>query len=256
MKTKTFTILVALAAIGLVGYNLGTRLLRAAAFRSFTSTVTITTWTADFPGLSLTTSEDVAVRADGSSVRVQHPNGTWIGNMPVTVRGIFDFSTGRLTVIHPEISATVTTRLGAIAYAAQYQPQYTCPGSRAGQILGFDVELSQATEDLNPAPGPEPHRMTTKTWEAPALGCFILRQEELTEKFTSGAWVMDKLAVTQATTAAYGPVDSYFEIPANYSEMATGDALALQHQMYPNAFPEPKSARVQRLNQIYVANRP
>ncbi len=257
MKTKTFTILAALGTLGAVGYNLGTRLLHADAFRSFTATMTTTTYTADFPGLSLTTSEDVAVRADGSSVRVQYPRGARIGNMPATWRGVFDFSTGRLTVVHPEISATVTTKLGAIQYAVQYQPQYTCPGSEAGQILGFDVQLSQQTETLNPSSGPGPHRMTTKTWAAPALGCFVLRQEELTEKLTSTGWVMDRSVVRQAVQAAYGPVDSYFEIPANYSEMATGDALVLLHQMHPDTYPEePQSARVEQLNKIYYANRP
>jgi hypothetical protein len=228
------------------------------AFRSFTATMTTTTYSADFPTLSLTVSEDVAVRSDGSSVRVQYPlgPGRMVGNTPATWRGVFDFSTGRTTVVHPEISATVTTKLGAIEHAEQYRPQYTCPGSEAGQILGFDVQLSQQTETLSPSPGPGPHRMTTKTWAAPALGCFVLRQERLTEKFTSGTWVMDKSAVRQAVQAAYGPVDSYFEIPANYSEMATGDALVLLHQMYPDAYPEPKPDRVQRLNEIYNANRP
>ena len=67
---------------------------------------------------------------------------------------------------------------------------------------------------------------------------------------------MDKSVVRQAVQAAYGPVDSYFEIPANYSEMATGDALVLLHQMHPDAYPEPKPDRVQRLNEIYNANRP
>ena len=224
------------------------------AFRSFTATMATTTYTADFPGLSLTIGEDVAVRADGSSVRIAYPRS--VGNTPVTWRGVFDFSTGRATVVHPEISATVTTKLGAIEHAEQYRPQYTCPGSEAGQILGFDVQLSQQTETLNPSPGPGPHRQTTTTWEAPALGCFVLRQERLTEKFTSGTWVMDKSVVRQAVKAAYGPVDSYFEIPANYSEMATGDALVLLHQMYPDVYPEPKPARVQRLNEIYNANRP
>jgi hypothetical protein len=257
MKTKTLTILAALGTLGVVGYNHGTRALHAAALRSFTATVTHTTYTADFPGLSLTIGEDVAVREDGSSVRIQYPREARFGNKPVTWRGISDFSTGRLTVVHPEISATVTTKLGAIEYAVQYQPQNTCAGINAGQILEFDVQLSERTESLNPSPGPEPHRMTEKTWAAPALGCFVLRSENLIEKLTSGAWVMDKLAVTQAVKAAYGPVDSYFEIPANYTEMATGDALVRLHQVDPDAYPsEPESARVQQLNKMYFAHRP
>jgi hypothetical protein len=258
MKTKTLTILAALGVLGVVGYSLGTRLLHASAFRSFTATMTTTTYSADFPTLSLTIAEDVAVRTDGSSVRIQYPHGTrMIDGMPATWRGVFDFSTGRLTVVHPEISATVTTKLGAIEHAVQYQPQYTCPGSGAGEILGFDVQLSQKTENLIPSPGPEPHRETTKTWAAPALGCFVLRQEELTEKLISTGWVMDKSVVRQAVKAAYEPVDSYFEIPANYSEMATGDALVLLHQMHPDTYPsEPQSARVQQLNKLYIANRP
>jgi hypothetical protein len=227
------------------------------AFRSFTATIT-TTYSADFPSLSLTVSEDVAVRSDGSSVRVQYPlgPGRMVGNAPATWRGVFDFSTGRFTVIHPEIKATVTTKLGALEYAEQYRPQYNCPGREAAEILGFDVQLSQKTEDLIPSPAAGPHRMTTKTWAAPALGCFVLREEQLTEKLTSGAWATERLLVRQAVKAAYGPVDSYFEIPANYSEMATGDAFVLIHQMYPDAYPEPKPGRVQRLNEIYNANRP
>ena len=257
MKTKTLAILAILGTISVVGYSLGTRLLHAAAFRSFTATMTTTTYSADFPTLSLTISEDVAVRADGSNVRIQYPHGDrMIGNVPATWRGVFDFSTGRLTVVHPEISAVVTTKLGAIEHAVQYRPQYTCPGSAAGEILGFDVQLSQKTEDLIPSPGPDPHRMTTKAWAAPSLGCFVLREEELTERLTAGAWVMDKSVVIQAVKAAYGPVDNYFEIPANYSEMATGDALALLHRMYPDVYSEPNPARVQRLNEIYIANRP
>ena len=155
MKTKTFVILAVLGTITVIGYNLGTRLLHAAAFHSFTATMITTTYSADFPTLSLTVTEDDAVRADGSSVRIQYPlGGRMIDNTPATWRGVFDFSTGRLTVVHPEISATVTTKLGAIEHAVQYHPQYTCPGSDAGQILGFDVQLSQKTEDLIPSPGP------------------------------------------------------------------------------------------------------
>ena len=72
------------------------------AFRSFIATMTTTTYSADFPTLSLTVSEDVAVRSDGSSVRVQYPlgPGRMVGNTPATWRGVFDFSTGRLTVVH------------------------------------------------------------------------------------------------------------------------------------------------------------
>jgi hypothetical protein len=263
MKTKTLIILAAIAVLGIAGFNLRTKLLHAAAFRSFVATESISTWTVDFPQEALTSSEEVAVREDGSSVRIQPL--TSLGsqkNGPLFLRGIYDFKKMRLTVVHPEIKSIVSTRLGAIEVSREYKPAYSCetdvPANQAvtrgksdGQILGFDVDMSEVLIKDYPPPGPEPHQMTIKTWMAPALGCFVLREESHEDKLVSGNWIRDKWAVVQVSAVTYKPVDSYFEIPSDYVERATGDAAALRTQIYPTIYPPPSPDRVQKLNDIY-----
>jgi hypothetical protein len=253
-----------LAFVLVVGFALNTlpvKLAHASAFQSFLVNVTVSTWQSD---LSEPSSESVqyAVRQDGSWVLIfaDPPNSR------NTRRHITDFQTGLHVTVTSEVQAITTRRLStnhkrygpATDCSETFRGQVISRGTPAGQILGFDVDMTEMKDDHIPpgAWGPGPHRSDFKTWMAPALGCFVLRKEMLTDKQLSSGWVKDWNQVEQALAVQFIPVEQYFIVPPSYAETARGDLMVKLHESSPSLHPLPDAAKIEKFNAEYYADRP
>jgi hypothetical protein len=261
VRTKHFALLAFLLAVGLAFNTLHVKLAHASAFRSFLVTVTESTFESDSPG-PVPVTVQWAVRADGSYAYVL-PNPT---NSPSPTREVTDFQTGLDVRVTPEVQAITTTKLSKLA--KRYGPATDCsetfmghvvsPAAPAGQILGFDVDMTDMKDNDIPAGawGPMPKRTETKTWMAPALGCFVLRKEWHTDKLLSSGWVKDWINVEQAVAVSFVLVDQYFYVPPTYTEMSLVDVLVKLHESSPSLHPLPTAAEIQMFNASYYKNRP
>jgi hypothetical protein len=96
-----------------------------------------------------------------------------------------------------------------------------CQGTPDGQIEGFDVYRTEHLVGENPSnPG---ETTTEKRWAAPKLGCYVLRDEELT-KDKDGKFV--GLILRALSNIVIGEPDpSYFDtsLPKGYSQVLTDD---------------------------------
>jgi hypothetical protein len=150
VRIKHFALLAFLLAVGLALNTLHAKLAHASAFRSFLVTVTVSTLQFDLPGPDPVTVQ-WAVREDGSYAYIL-PNPT---NSSNPTREVTDFQTGLNVRVTPEVQAISTTKLSKLA--KRYGPATDCSetfmgqvisrGTPAGQILGFDVDMTEEKDD-------------------------------------------------------------------------------------------------------------
>jgi hypothetical protein len=96
-----------------------------------------------------------------------------------------------------------------------------CEGTPDGQIEGFDVNRTEPKFGEDPTnPG---GTTTEKRWAAPRLGCFVLRDEELTTD-RDGKFVLSNIR-TLTDVKIGEPDPSYFDtsLPKGYSEVLPDD---------------------------------
>jgi hypothetical protein len=277
ITNRNFTIAVFFVVALLAGLNLHRRLAYAQGFRPFVATVSHTSW-AEYP-YTLGQTSDFFVRQDGSYVEVTPIQAVISRRAPleleavpsaangtVLVRRIFDFSKNSDILVDPVSETTVTTSISSVH--RPYRPAYSCAIDAfdtkatvvkdqvaAGQMLGFDVQLSETTfpvTGLNPAP----HREVINTWMAPALGCFTMRREQRTEMWDGKAWIHDSATVDQTVSVSFKDTSVAFTIPPNYIETSTGDAAALRYLRDPEHFKDWSAEATKNVNDAYFANRP
>jgi hypothetical protein len=118
--------------------------------------------------------------------------------------------------IDPETKMRVTYR-----YYEPVSLNANCQGTPDGQIEGFDVYRTEPVFEKDPAtPG---GTTTEKRWAAPKLGCFVLRDEDLT---TDKDGKLVRLVLRTLSNIVIGEPDpSYFDtsLPKGYSEFLPDD---------------------------------
>jgi len=261
MKTKHLISLVFFVGLVVAMFaNINRLRASTSALKPFLATETTTSSTAGEPNSTTFDTTQLAVRADGSYVRIAKPNA---GQLPR--RSIVDFQKGIAVNVLPEIQTVTTNKL---KHQKPFVPAVHCvtdadPTQRVehgrpdGQVLGYPVDKSAFREQIPKGGyGPEEHRSLVTSWAAPSLGCFLMRRETVTEKLTNGTWVADSSVVEQVTSIVPQNVDDYFVVPTGYTEMASGDVRMKLHEMFPATHQVPDPTRIQKMNDSYYANKP
>jgi len=186
------------------------------------------------------------VRSDGSKAEARLQPDPSDVNGTVYLRKIVDRAAAKRLFIDPVSESIVTYALPKNT-ARSVHPTGGCPGERAGQLLGYDVYVSEkkdAGADL---------AITTWHWSAPALDCFPLRTRiEIVQQGNPPS--IQERVVNTVTSA--DPPDWLFDIPTTYIERKPSEVLREQARRYPNMFKEPRPESTSDLDAAYGAQRP
>lgn len=181
---------------------------------AFTAEFVVKTY--DAANRELSSSWDLLARRGDGSVVMMRKN---VNNESAEIRRIWNIRERRSISVDPLTRSLLTSDLSApeIAYLAapgancrEHNPHLKPTGERA-QILGFDtVHLS------GQPPGAD---FRVDRWSAPALNCFVMREELTSPAFRQ---VRSTLEVRLGE-----PDPSLFEIPAGYVERPPSEIMAL-----------------------------
>jgi hypothetical protein len=175
----------------------------------------------DSSGLPWIHAEGLVVREDGSYVHLASITDAK-GEMLFS-HSVFDFRKMTQTYVEPVSESVSTIALQSyMDEQTRIKPQSQC-GKPAGEILGIPVEYREEDEpsESTDTEG-HTHQMhfLTKEWAAPSLGCTALRTEGTMYKSDpkSGNKTCEVNNSWQAVWVEFRPVDSFFEVPAGYTE--------------------------------------
>jgi hypothetical protein len=259
MKLKTFVLIVAFTVAVGVGIMLKSALVKASPLQSVVVTYSQVGWESGLPE-ALVAGFGLAIRSDGSYVRFEQESNPLLPRLPVFAKRIYDFQKGTTTFVDSNIKTTDTTRIDDANNIRKIEPTTICVGRPAGEILGYKVYYSEKTNyfdsPMEGLPIPQRHRDIAKSWKAPALGCEDLRTELTTSWDKSGQWEFEQSTITQAVLAQTESVDHFFTVPDHFKELPSGDRLKLEHQMFPNFYPEPAPEQVKSENDWYDRHKP
>ncbi|MGB2889593.1 MAG: hypothetical protein WBC04_18005 [Candidatus Acidiferrales bacterium] len=262
MKLGTFIISVGAVLALWIGIRVHAQLSPAAPLKPFVIALTRTLSQPDIPH-SIGWNSELAVRSDGSFVEFVQRSDPRRPENPHFFAKITDFSTMRETFVADDTETTTTQALDTedVQYKKLF-PAKICgirgevdpfiQGKPDGKLLGFEVFYSTETTQQTEGFGGVLHKGVDETWKTPVLGCqAVLEKNSFYHQEPDGSWVWEATNTTTATRVDFKPVDDAFVIPKGYREIATGDLVMLQHQMYPTFYAQHPPDMTLRLNQAY-----
>ena len=220
MKLKHFLILIALLTVVGAIYAIHSQI-TPKPLRSFLVTEVMSSPQKDNPYLSTWTSAQ-AVREDGSWVTIS------IRSHPLqNERDIRDFKSGVYTIVEDTTKSIVRQSIPLAEYKHRLAPAVSCKGTRAGQILGLDVNYNEETSQITENEQGDATALV-KTWVVPELGCFVLQKQTTWTRNSDGVLLVD----TKITpiSISFQAVDEFFDIPTSYTERTKEEALNLLNQ--------------------------
>ncbi len=180
--------------------------------------------------LALTlTPKTIAVRGDGSFAYLYHHRAPFPNVWTLARRDVTDVSEKMFFQVDPFSESVSSYRLSksVAAYSAKTY-RGTCEGQSAGEILGYEVVLTERTVPQN---NPLLERIVTRRWLAPRLFCFPLRTEMLV--FADGK--MTQRTIKSVTYLVEGePASWIFSFPTNYTERSPSAAALEAQRRFPN----------------------
>lgn len=181
------------------------------------------------PVPSLISFKTVAVRQDGSYAVLWHLEDPSDKARTVYRKKIVDVTAKKRVVVEPFGESVTTYPLSPkAADSLAIKPSLQCGAntSPAGKLLGFEVVLTEETEAL-----PGIGEMKIKSWMAPGLGCFPMRQEVCV--YSQGSETQKTVkSVTNLVLAE--PEAWVFDVPSTYVERTPSQAMAEAARRYPN----------------------
>ena len=196
--------------------------------KALTATRTEAIFAADAPLPSLVQTRTIAVRSDGSIAVLLHLEDPAGSGRVVYRKKVTDVTAERHVVVEPLGESRVTYPLTAAAAVARaVKPSSSCGGDAAptGKVLGYDAVVAEKTQPLR---GSE--EVKTKTWMAPGLDCFPLREEIYF--FTEGK--MTQRTVESVVNVVPGEPEAWiFQIPESYVERTPSEAMAEAARRHP-----------------------
>jgi len=178
-----------------------------------------------------------AVRSDGSWVLVSYGN---VAGKQSHTRDIYDVRNNVQTTIE-DLSKSIQTRelseseSESKARLKRSSFAVSCGGKEAGQMLDLAVEYTEQRGPIINYDKDGPVTSTIRQWLAPALGCFDLRRETVWTRDRDGSILVD--TTEQAISVTFQSVDSFFLVPADYTERTPGETFLELSRLYPNEFP-------------------
>lgn len=195
---------------------------------------------ADNPIPSMSLTRVYATRADGASVEgnvFTSPDGEHLLTRAVELPD-------RYVAVDPDTQSVTT-------YGPEKPPvraAQSCPGTAAGEILGYKVTLSAS--QINDSTGVV--QTSRKAWRAPALNCFPLREEERT--FSSKLGRAFGNVVVAVSVRVGPPPQDLFAIPDGYVERSPSEVMAQANARFPAS--NVGCCSTPALDRAYDANRP
>lgn len=179
------------------------------------------------PGYNFT--KTIAIATDGSKVDLLHGENTSDKNLAYAVKSVTSAATREHIVVWPDVEARTTyplTRSELEVHDASVRARSCGEGQTpSGKMLDWGVVI---VEEVTRPQG-EGAEIRTKSWRAPELGCFPMREEVL---FFSADGNQMQRTVRMVTSLALGEPEPWlFEIPPNYGEASPSEVRTKRFNM-------------------------